>query len=305
MDSFQIKVTARAFKLEPKPLQGRYASLLYIAASQEHTYEITKGYVYTFIRPLRRNTPMSYEKYPMNRVGIPIILPHRTDGISNKVYCAYSQIELSEERVTDIMQDIEREPHPYRAVKIDTSMLLPESHEYLALEYAGTDSPLYYNRDKNEIYLYDWFDYLEQCATSYYGAVSPKVVDGNYTVFNKYLSEEVSATGGKPEGSGITRGEAYLLADSIEAIIVDHDKGRIGGSLRTALRPDGHAGQTQSMSQFLNEVLNQLEVARSEDNQADIMNKTIRLISFLMRDRQANSTFLDYSRLIQEIGTEK
>jgi len=239
--------------------------------------DISNGYVYFFYYPQAAVTGRTilHEAHEITGPRQEISVPQVTDGRLNLVHYAYSKIELSDERIGHIKEDIKnRGTLSTRAVHIPTQgFVLPRGslRENSYIGITQTD-----NTVRKEVYLYDWHGYLERCANDYYGTV-----DGNFNGYSEFLEQNVDLKGNGLEGSGVSLGGLYALADSVDTLIQEDRR------YREVLASDSGGTLHELFYADTREKIN-------NERGGELVTKTIRLISLLMRDRRANSTFLDY-----------
>ena len=239
---------------------------------------------------------MSFQKIRMTGAGTPVFLPHKSNGVPNDLYCAYSRIELSDERIACIMQDIKSHSSPLRVVMIHAGRILMVKQGSLPSEES-----VYLDPANQEIYLYDWYGYLEDCANSY-----RNTIEENYDKYKSYIEAGVGLDGCESAESGIARGELYSFTDIMDNLVAESEKQSLGklfgGSYKKELKgktagtcttEDSDPESDTAMYDFYNRTKRSIDRVRS-NGQADQLGISIFNISVLLQNPYANETFLDY-----------
>ena len=200
---------------------------------------------------------------------------------SYRMHFAYSRIRLSKERLNAIAEEIGKNwRYARRAVDVNMAVFMPENsrRQNHTLNFRDIG-----NAEKGVVYLHDWFGYLEQCADTFYNAA-----EGAHEEIATYLNAEINLAGrGVPEGSsGLSRGSLYTLADYMDLLT---ERVFRGESNLFSPRPQDPPGLPE-MRPFHEGV--QAEINRLRGGERTTA--AIRLISLLLSNLHANSTFIDY-----------
>lgn len=274
-----IPVRFRKFRLN-KDLPG-------LNWSPDRTDSITSGYVYTF-RYEHTSWPdgegnvtsgpigeIKVERFDMVCEDQPCFI-YVTSRLNTIVHFAYSRIILSDDRIESIRSEIKK----WRAIRAIFINTLPVTQDTQG-STTNREIPLQrFNSTRRDVYLHDWYGYLEECADDY-----QRIVSANIENYTEHLRQEINPAGApQPPGGGVARGALFDLADTIETIITDRS-GWIGDYRRVMNMP--------AFNGFFNRERD-LIFERRGGAEWKLLNNTIRRISLLLGDRYANSTYLDY-----------
>ena len=277
----QVGVIFKTFRVNAQPIEGASlnGAVGVIMPSQQHARDIDKGFVYIFTKIWDGGMPrVNHEEHHIVSKGQAVSIPPPSNRRRN-VYYAYSRIQLTEERLADIMRDIRDTSSPRRVVQVNSEVFFqrqaPQHNRDNMPEHRGLAR--HFDSRRGIIYLFDWYGYLEECANTYHMLVS-----ANFNSYRRFLDTNVDLRGVIKPGSNLERGELYALADSIDTLILENRSRR--GALRN---------NAADLYRFYDRTTDGINNTRS-GWQAALLNNTIHLISLLLANRQANSTFIDY-----------
>jgi len=263
-----------------------------ILGNKEYTEDIDTGYVYIFT--WERGTDVEHTRHQIDTARRLIPIPSYKNRVN--VYYAYSRIVLSRDRLENIKFNIRCNPPPsplpYRLVRIDSRYILEPRNDTPVRHVRSADG----KQTTIEIYLYDWFGYLEECATFYKKTLEKQDTGkkSNYENYKNYLEEDVDFTGAI-NNAGVKRRDLYAFADMIDDLVQKSERPSlsksIGGSFRNELEY-GDVSNEPTMYSFYNEARESIDALRSGGDTR--FNRTIRLIPSLLANQKASATYIDY-----------
>lgn len=253
-----------------------YAEFSNFRGDKRHTEPLEKGFVYIFYRD-RNGRTKKHDVYEIQGANESLIVQHIIPE-TTATYYAYSQIRLSEERINDLNDDAVygNSGGRDRAVMINSRLLLgQENNNSPNFEVSARDTP-FLDVEKKEIYLYDWFGYLQDYAQ--------KISGTDFTEYDTYLNEDVNPAGvlkgqdGQPiPSTGLKRRELYAYTAAVLEFVGDKNE------LKEVLQ---HA----KMKTFTEDT----EKTLKEFRDGARLGTLIRLVCLLLKDDRANQTFIDY-----------